>query len=71
MRRNPWLLRMAIAMLAMLVAVLAVPFLRQVMMLALPSSVAAAALALMLAATLAWLEGLRRMARQRRRPLTV
>ncbi|MDR3455113.1 MAG: cation-translocating P-type ATPase [Rhodoferax sp.] len=58
--RNPWLWRMAAAMALLLVAVLGLPWLRQVMGLALPGVGELAAGAGMLAACVVWLELVRR-----------
>jgi len=60
---NPWLLRMLVGVVAMLVAMVAVPFLRHVMGLAIPSAATLALCALLLAVSMVWLEGLRRTVR--------
>ena len=60
---NPWLARMAAGVLVMLSAVVGIPFLRAVMKLALPDPATLGACLLMLAATIAWLDTLRRLAR--------
>ncbi|MEO6297301.1 MAG: cation-translocating P-type ATPase [Dokdonella sp.] len=59
---NPWIPRMLAAVLMMLAVVVAVPFFREVMGLALPHASTVGAAALMLLATIVWLEGLRRTA---------
>jgi P-type Ca2+ transporter type 2C len=58
MAGNPWLPRLALAVAAMLALVLGVPWLRQVMGFARPSTGLALAAAAMLAGLLAWLAGL-------------
>ncbi|MDO8717379.1 MAG: cation-translocating P-type ATPase, partial [Polaromonas sp.] len=57
---NPWLWRMAAAALLLLAAVLGLPWLRQLMGLALPGAAGLAMAALLLALCGLWLEGVRR-----------
>lgn len=59
--RNPWLRPMGLAMAALLLVVLWVPWLRQLMGMALPDGFTALAVAAMLSLGAVWLEGLRRM----------
>ena len=61
--KNPWLPRMFGAVTLMLAAAIGVPFFRSVMGLGIPNAPMLLTVAAMLAATLAWLELLRRMAR--------
>ena len=63
---NVWLPRMGAAVLLLLVAVMAVPWLRRVMGLAVPGTAGVAAATLMLLAIAAWLWGTRRLAAPRR-----
>ncbi len=58
---NPWLPRMFVGVALMLALVLGVPFLRDVMGLAAPTSITVIAATAMLAVTLVWLEALRRI----------
>ncbi len=58
--KNPWLLRMFGGVAAMLLLVICVPYVREVMQLALPSLVTLVVATLMLAVSILWLEGLRR-----------
>ncbi|MGS1126924.1 cation-translocating P-type ATPase [Rhodanobacter sp. UC4437_H4] len=69
--RNPWLPRMFGAVALMLASVIGVPFFRGVMGLAAPGVPMLLASAAMLAATIAWLELLRRTARGRLRQAAV
>ena len=69
--RNPWLPRMFGAVALMLASVIGVPFFRGVMGLAAPGVSMLLASAAMLAATIAWLELLRRTARGRLRQAAV
>ncbi len=62
---NPWLPRMAAGMAVMLALVFGVPFLREIMRLALPQATGAAAALAMTLATFAWLGLLRRIERAR------
>lgn len=62
---NRWVPRMLAGVLAMLAAVIALPFLRRVMQLAVPDAATLTGLAAMLLATLVWLEILRRFAGRR------
>jgi Ca2+-transporting ATPase len=62
--RNPWVGRMLAAVLVMLAAVIAIPFLRRVMGLAVPDARTALATAAMLAVAVGWLV----LTRWRRRP---
>ena len=64
-RRNPWLFRMIAALLLMLAAVFGVPLLRELMGVAMPDARALLAIAGMLVAGVAWLEGLRYARRHR------
>jgi P-type Ca2+ transporter type 2C len=57
--RNAWLLRMLLAVVAMLVLIFAIPWLRHVMGFSLPGLGAVGAVALILLATVAWMEVLR------------
>ncbi|MGA0587765.1 cation-translocating P-type ATPase [Dyella sp. KRB-257] len=57
---NPWVGRMLVAVLVMLTAVIAVPFLRRVMGLAVPDGRTVLAIAAMLVASSAWLAVMRR-----------
>ena len=59
--KNPWVPRMFGGVVAMLAVVIGVPFFRHVMGLAVPNAAALAFAALMLAVSIVWLEGLRRM----------
>jgi Ca2+-transporting ATPase len=65
--KNPWLARMFAGVAAMLVVVIGVPFLRDVMGLAIPDARMLLASAGMLVAAVAWLELLRRSTRTRAR----
>jgi P-type Ca2+ transporter type 2C len=58
-RRNAWLLRMLLAVVAMLVLIFAVPWLRQVMGFSLPEVTALGVIAIILLAAIAWMEALR------------
>jgi P-type Ca2+ transporter type 2C len=60
--RNPWRLRLVLAVGALLTAALGLPWLRSVMGLELPGTQNWMAMGAMLAAALAWLAGLRRIA---------
>lgn len=62
---NRWLSRLLLGVIAMLVLVLGLPWLRQVMGFALPGADAIGAVAMMLAATMLWLAILRRVPRLR------
>ncbi|MBS0486799.1 MAG: cation transporting ATPase C-terminal domain-containing protein, partial [Proteobacteria bacterium] len=62
---NPWLPRMAAGVALMLALVLWVPFLREVMRLAIPHASAAAAALAMTGVVLAWLEFQRAIVRRR------
>jgi Ca2+-transporting ATPase len=62
--RNPWVGRMLAAVLVMLAAVIAIPFLRRVMGLAVPDARTVLAVAVMLAVAVGWLA----LMRWRRRP---
>ena len=64
---NRWVPRMLVGVLAMLAAVIGLPFFRHVMQLAVPDLTSLTGLAVMLLATLAWLEVLRRWLGRRRR----
>ncbi len=66
--RNPWLWRMVVAMVLLLVAMLGLPWLRSLMGLALPGMGGLAAGAALLALSLAWLELLRTVNRRWPRP---
>ncbi|MCJ7799620.1 MAG: cation-translocating P-type ATPase, partial [Polaromonas sp.] len=66
---NPWLWRMAVAALLLLAAVLGLPWLRQLMGLALPGAAGLAAAALLLALCGLWLELVRRLSRRSVRTL--
>jgi Ca2+-transporting ATPase len=66
--RNPWLWRMVVAMVLLLVAMLGLPWLRSLMGLALPGMGGLAAGAALLALSLAWLELLRTANRRWPRP---
>ena len=59
--KNPWVPRMFGGVVAMLAVVISVPFFRHVMGLAVPNAAALAFAPLMLAVSIVWLEGLRRM----------
>ncbi len=59
---NPWIARMFVAVVMLLVVVIAVPFFRGVMGLAVPHVATLGASALMLLAMIVWLEALRRTA---------
>jgi Ca2+-transporting ATPase len=59
--RNPWVGRMLVAVLVMLTMVIAVPFLRRVMGLAVPDGRTVLAIAAMLVASIAWLAIMRRL----------
>ena len=61
--KNPWLPRMFGGVVAMLVVVIGVPFFRHVMGLAVPDGPTLAISASMLAISIVWLEGLRRIVR--------
>lgn len=63
---NPWLWRMTLAMLALQAAVLGIPWLRDVMKLAMPPLAGWSVVAVLLLACLAWLELVRVMARRLR-----
>jgi P-type Ca2+ transporter type 2C len=58
-RRNAWLLRMLLAVVAMLVVIFAVPWLRDVMGFSLPGTGAAGVVALVLLASIVWMEAVR------------
>jgi Ca2+-transporting ATPase len=68
--KNPWLARMFGGVALLLAVVVGVPFLRDVMGLALPDPLMLLAIAAMLAATIAWLELLRRTTRQAERGIS-
>lgn len=68
---NPWLWRLAAAALMLLAAVLGLPWLRQLMGLALPGAAGVAVAALLLALCSLWLEGVRRAGHRRRSVLTL
>jgi P-type Ca2+ transporter type 2C len=57
--RNAWLLRMLLAVVAMLVLIFSVPWLRHVMGFGLPAAAALGVVALILLAAIVWMEGLR------------
>jgi Ca2+-transporting ATPase len=58
--RNPWLPRMFGGVIAMLVAMIGIPFFRHVMALAIPNTAVLIFCTLLLAVSILWLEGLRR-----------
>ncbi len=60
-KKNPWLPRMFGGVAAMLIVMIGVPFFRHVMGLAIPDAAVFAFSALMLAVSVVWLEGLRRL----------
>lgn len=62
--RNPWVGRMLVAVLVMLTVVIAVPFLRRVMGLAVPDGRTVLAIAALLVASIAWLAIMRRLWRR-------
>jgi Ca2+-transporting ATPase len=65
--RNPWLRRMAVGVTGMLVFVVGVPFLRNLMGLAMPDTTSSLATGAMVGISALWLEGSRRINELRQR----